>query len=461
MSNSTVTLITGSNSPINKIAVVDIIVQWSQSPSDLDVSCFMVNTKGKVPSDDYFIFYNQAADPKHIVKFEPLDAKSVKFTIKLEALLSGEIEKCVFAATLDGPGTFADVQGCRITVRMNDAEIVYEIKDGKAETSLVLAELYRHQGWFKLRSIGRGFNGGLKPLAEAHGVNVDEEQEEGSTTDPTATAVGQAKSAVKPQQPVEAISAVAQTAASQATQQAPLQFSPISTSLPVNLSKIDLLKAKVKISLAKKNIELGKARVAVVFDASGSMSSLYSKGTVQRAFEKTLAVAACMDDDGLMDVWFFGSKSKRFPSVTESEYENYVRNNYPAPKIFGGLGIGNNEPVVMEDVIKKYTKEEPNDQIPTYIIFFSDGGIYETAKISKLLKESSNKPIFWQFVGLGDANFGVLEELDDLQGRYVDNADFFALSDLDTVSDEDLYDRLFNEFPGWIMQVKEKGIISG
>jgi len=51
------------------------------------------------------------------------------------------------------------------------------------------------------------------------------------------------------------------------------------------------------------------------------------------------------------------------------------------------------------------------------------------------------------------------EELDNLQGRFIDNADFFALSDLDKVSDEELYDRVFNEFPGWYRQAKEKGIL--
>lgn len=113
----------------------------------------------------------------------------------------------------------------------------------------------------------------------------------------------------------------------------------------------------------------------------------------------------------------------------------------------------------MEDIIKKYTKEEPSSVLPTYVIFFSDGGIYETKKISKLLVESSKSSIFWQFVGLGQANFGVLEELDNLQGRFIDNANFFALSDLDRVSDEELYDRIFNEFPEWYRQAKEKGIL--
>ena len=53
----------------------------------------------------------------------------------------------------------------------------------------------------------------------------------------------------------------------------------------------------------------------------------------------------------------------------------------------------------------------------------------------------------------------MLRELDDLQGRVVDNADFFALDDMDAVSDEELYDRLFNEYPKWLREARQKGIV--
>ncbi len=429
MDITTVNLISGSNAKLDEISpTVRIMISCDSSPAVLDLSCFMVGADGKVASDDFFIFYNQPADPKRIVQYVSEDKYSGEFVINLQALQSSSIDKCVFAITLDGPGTFAEVSGCRIRAITANSEIVYEITEGNAETSLVLAELYRHGTGFKLRAVGRGFHGGLKPLAEAHGVEVEGEEE-------------------------------AEVAATkEAVQAAPSVLVPEIAPVKLNLSKIDLLKQKVGISLRKKNIEQEKARVAVVFDASGSMTSLYQNGVVQRAFERVLAVAASMDDDGLLDVWFFATKAKRMASVDEHGYEDYVKRTYPAPRMFGGLGIGNNEPVVMEDVIKKYTKEAPSS-LPTYIVFFSDGGIYETPKISKLLIKSSKANIFWQFVGLGNADYGVLRELDDLQGRYLDNADFFALDDLDQVSDEDLYDRLFDEYPKWLREAKAKGIV--
>lgn len=77
------------------------------------------------------------------------------------------------------------------------------------------------------------------------------------------------------------------------------------------------------------------------------------------------------------------------------------------------------------------------------------GGIYEEKNISRLL---------WQFVGIGNAKYGVLQNLDILRGRVVDNANFIAFDDLDQISDENLYNRLFNEFPQWLKEARRLGI---
>lgn len=47
-------------------------------------------------------------------------------------------------------------------------------------------------------------------------------------------------------------------------------------------------------------------------------------------------------------------------------------------------------------------------------------------------------------MGLGNAGFGVLERLDSLPGRRVDNVGFFAVKDIGTVPDQELYDRLLS-----------------
>ena len=78
--------------------------------------------------------------------------------------------------------------------------------------------------------------------------------------------------------------------------------------------------------------------------------------------------------------------------------------------------------------------------------------------IEQLLRSSSALPVFWQFVGVGQASYGVLERLDTLTGRTVDNAGFFAVDDLDEIQDEQLYSRLLGEFPAWLRSAATAGI---
>lgn len=46
-----------------------------------------------------------------------------------------------------------------------------------------------------------------------------------------------------------------------------------------------------------------------------------------------------------------------------------------------------------------------------------------------------------------------------MSGRIVDNADFFHVDDLGKITDEQLYERLLNEFPSWMKQARAKGVL--
>ena len=54
-------------------------------------------------------------------------------------------------------------------------------------------------------------------------------------------------------------------------------------------------------------------------------------------------------------------------------------------------------------------------------------------------------PIFFQFIGIGDNSFSFLEELDDIEGRTLDNANFFAVPDPKKMSPEDMFDKMMEE----------------
>jgi hypothetical protein len=96
---------------------------------------------------------------------------------------------------------------------------------------------------------------------------------------------------------------------------------------------------------------------------------------------------------------------------------------------------------------------------PGFVMFFTDGEDNEPARTRDMLVKLSDKPVFWQFIGIvgkGHPDFGFLKELDNLKGRVVDNANFFQLSVRDT-TDEELYQQLINEFKGYPQLVANSG----
>lgn len=221
------------------------------------------------------------------------------------------------------------------------------------------------------------------------------------------------------------------------------------------MSTISLKKKTASIVLEKKKLTGVVAKVGIVLDISGSMRKLYREGVVQEVVERVLAVASQFDDDGALDVWVYDNEFSRLPAATEDVFMGYVEKNILSNEGIHKFGR-NDEPQVMEDVIRKYTKEEPSDE-PVFLVFINDGGC--KPGIKKFIVESSVQPIFWQFIGIGDSNFDVLRKLDTMEGRLVDNANFFHVPDIDQVTDEELYNQMLDEFPMWLKEAKEKRIL--
>lgn len=225
-----------------------------------------------------------------------------------------------------------------------------------------------------------------------------------------------------------------------------------------SLKKIDLRKKElITICEEKGPILAQKARVAVVMDYSGSMHKMFHNGDVQEALERLLPIAMQFDDNGEMEVWLFENGFRRMPEMTLNNFYGYVEREILSKKYHMG---GTEYAPVMNDVGRKYITESPA-QMPNYVIFITDGNNSDASATKDAIKKWSHYPIFWQFVGIGNEKFAFLTRLDNLEGRYVDNANFFALSNLSTTHDTVLYQRLLNEYPGWLALPEVQKMISG
>ena len=228
----------------------------------------------------------------------------------------------------------------------------------------------------------------------------------------------------------------------------------------LNLSKEQSL---INLDLRKKEVEnivMGipqlsniTSRVALVLDFSGSMRNLYKNGTVQSVIERIMPIAMQFDDNQELDLWIFENGFTRLGGVTKENFYGLANN------IFNQYSMGGTEYApVMNDVYKKYIKEDPAN-IANYVIFITDGDNSDRGNTNKIITEASKYPIFWQFVGIGSSKFTYLEQLDEMEGRFVDNANFFSVNDLNKMSDEKLYNKLLGEYPEWISKAKHLGIL--
>ncbi len=207
------------------------------------------------------------------------------------------------------------------------------------------------------------------------------------------------------------------------------------------------------VEVKKRNLENITANIALVMDISGSMSRNYSNGTVQEIVNKILPISIQFDEDGQLNFWLYGNNPIKRPAVNIKNYESAVPTDWK--ELMHSVGGRNNEPAVISEIISEYK----NSNLPVYVIFITDGGFNGESKIKKLIIESSKFPIFWQFVGINGKKYGLLEKLEIMDGKYIDNASFFALDDFRSVSNSELYSRLLNKFPSWLKEAEEKKIL--
>ncbi len=410
-----------------------------------DFCCFGVDENDNLSDDRYMIFYNQTSSPNgEIVYFT--ENSGVSFEISLPSL-PYNVRKLVFTVSIDGGGTMGEIRCHEFSLIQNGAEVLSLSLDGgsfQQEKAIITAEIYFKDSW-RINVIARGFNGGLADLLKIYGG--EEVSEKPAAASRKISAAPVKNSDVMPSMP-------------ELTPLSP-QPVPVADTGKVSLEKkierqapqlVSLVKP-LKVELDKRKLNTVKARVALVMDMSGSMMTQYKNGTVQEIINKILPIAVQFDDDGELDFWYFGTETRKMPSVTLENYRKAVPDEWQ--RLMFDLGYGNNEVKVMRQVIDRYALTK----MPVYVIFITDGEVGNSSEIKKLMREASEKPIFWQFVGVSGKDYGVLKKLDTLKGRYVDNANFFALDDFRSVSTSELYSRLLNEFPLWLQAAKNKNMI--
>ncbi|MCP4344691.1 MAG: VWA domain-containing protein [Desulfobacterales bacterium] len=246
--------------------------------------------------------------------------------------------------------------------------------------------------------------------------------------------------------------------------------------------EIYTLVQKADIALKQKNLAGHSARVALCLDISASMGSLYRSGKVQALAERTLALGCRFDDNGSIDIFLFGSSAYNAGDMTMDNFKGFIDNINKKYQLESGTRYG----LAIEMIRRFYfpdakgqKREKPiNAALPVYVMFITDGETHDKPYTESQIKWAAYEPVFWQFMGVGESkkdvkaggikgflsrmikpDFEFLEQLDEMSGRFVDNANFFSVKDPADIGDDELYSLMMGEYPDWLKLAHSKGLL--
>ena len=165
--------LTAENPGLRKVLVA---FGWSITPSlgpqaELVPMAIMCGQDGLALSDDHLVFFNQLATPEGSMEFAGTDDQE-QIDVDLAAVPE-DVRKIAFVVYVDpdlrGPGNFGAVRNAyvRLADDSNRELLRFDIPSGNQMQvrAMLFGELYRHNGGWKFRAIGQGYQNGLTGVA--------------------------------------------------------------------------------------------------------------------------------------------------------------------------------------------------------------------------------------------------------------------------------------------------------
>lgn len=161
----------------------DVNLTDSGTEFDLDASVFLLGANEKIVSENHFIFYNnkKSPDPDGSVEYMgdnrtgagegddevilvnltkiPSDVQKLVFTVTIH---EAEQRKQNFGQVSNAFVRLVDVKTKKEVLRYDLAE------DYSIETALIMAEIYRKDGTWRMSAVGSGYQGGLQALLDRY-----------------------------------------------------------------------------------------------------------------------------------------------------------------------------------------------------------------------------------------------------------------------------------------------------
>ncbi|MFD4711928.1 VWA domain-containing protein [Streptomyces sp. NPDC058430] len=376
----------------------------AQGPA-VDVSAVLLGPDGKVREDHDLVFYNHPGQ-------DHVSVAGMTVTADLPRLPAG-VERVVVAVSVDPlqPGAVF-TRAPQLSVTQNGLPAAsFTAPDFVAgETVVVLAELYRRGGDWKIRAVGQGYDSGLAGLATDYGVHVDAEPAP-SPPSPTGRPVGAAVDLAKVERQAPGLLAPARQAGQ---------------------------------ALVDQGISGRRAAVYLILDHDSNMEELYESFAVQAFAERVLALSANLDDDGTVPVVF---SSGREPFLEEIRLDNYRgRIGQLHTQVDWGWG---NVADAMRRAVNHYQESGATD--PAFIVTQVGDEPWDKSEVRSLLQNTASLGIFWLFVGFGRGKLAFYKNLNASTSASFTNVAFYdASKNPGSVPGERFYTGLVDAFASWI-----------
>jgi len=146
---------------------------------DLDSSVFLLGSNEKLISDNHFVFYNNLTSPDADKSVQHMgdnltgvgegDDEVIKVNLKK---VPNDVRKIVITVTIHEAQqrnqNFGQIRNAfvRVVNAQSKQEVIrYDlVEDYSIETALIMAELYRKDGEWRLNAVGAGYQGGLQAI---------------------------------------------------------------------------------------------------------------------------------------------------------------------------------------------------------------------------------------------------------------------------------------------------------
>ncbi len=183
------------------VQTIRLSVGWNAATeTDLDLSALLLGPGARVRSDADFIFYNQPEDTDGSVRLLGRAADEARGSDRLmvdTASLAEDVEKVVVLVSLDPDArvTLGSVDELALVLSSADEQPLasFAVPALKAETALILGELYRRDQAWRFRAVGQGYDSGLAGVAADFGITVDSDAEPDEPDEAAAGSAGAAE----------------------------------------------------------------------------------------------------------------------------------------------------------------------------------------------------------------------------------------------------------------------------